>query len=161
MSLLNGFDQETLVRRDDVSVRPRASWTALLLGSLLLLAASAAGAGQPETKAGSQTLSTFSNSAGAPSHAFAPEGEGPIKLGSLGDVAAADWSARPEATDNAGQVAGSGLQTAVPEPESYALMLAGLAAISALARRRKRPEPKVRAQAFCRRGRQLQSRQRR
>ena len=70
------------------------------------------------------------------SHAFitGPSGAGMIDLNSLVDLPAGVILTEATAINNAGQVIAIGI---VPEPESYALLLAGLAVIGFIARRKK------------------------
>jgi probable HAF family extracellular repeat protein len=63
-----------------------------------------------------------------------PNGEGMTDLNSLVDLPAGVFLTEAVAINNMGQV----IAQAVPEPESYALMLAGLALMGAVVRRKQR-----------------------
>jgi len=88
-------------------------------------------AGQPVLNAAKATAFLLSN----------PNGSSNLTLSGLGTLAAGTYTL----TFTAGNIAGlkvddvkiGGTLAAVPEPETYALMLAGLAAVSFVARRRK------------------------
>jgi len=81
-------------------------------------------------------------------HAFMFDGQAMTDLSLLPEVAAAGWSELSYANDinNAGQIVGYGqingeqhafLLTPVPEPETYAMLLAGLGFVGVVAQRRK------------------------
>ena len=74
-------------------------------------------------------------------HAFitGPDGTGMTDLNSLVDLPAGVVLTGASGINNAGQVIASGNDPipAIPEPESYALLLAGLALIAVVARRKK------------------------
>ena len=68
-------------------------------------------------------------------HAFitGPDGTGMTDLNSLVDLPAGVVLTGASGINNAGQV----IATIIPEPESYALLLAGLALVAVVARRKK------------------------
>ncbi|MBN9127787.1 MAG: PEP-CTERM sorting domain-containing protein [Nitrosospira sp.] len=72
-------------------------------------------------------------------HAFitGSNGAGMIDLNLLADLPKGVILVNPIAINNAGQVIAYGYITVVPEPESYALLLAGLALLAALVHRKK------------------------
>ena len=78
----------------------------------------------------------YSHTAGGAQHAFitGPDGAGMMDLNSLVDVPAGVILISATGINNSGQVIAIGT---IPEPEIYALFLAGLALVGFIARRKK------------------------
>jgi probable HAF family extracellular repeat protein len=77
----------------------------------------------------------YSHTAGGSEHAFitGPDGEGMVDLNSLVDLPDGVILTQAAGINNNGQVIAMGV---IPEPETYALMLAGLGLLGFMARRK-------------------------
>jgi probable HAF family extracellular repeat protein len=76
---------------------------------------------------------------GVSRHAFitGPDGEGMTDLNSLVDLPQGTVIVQAMDINNRGQVIAIAIPTTIPEPEAYALMLAGLGLVGFMARRKK------------------------
>ena len=114
------------------------SRTAIALGTLGGGESNALGINDAEQVAG-YSPTYFLPAGGNSNHAFitGPDGEGMMDLNSLVDLPQGVILSQAIDINNRGQVIANAIATTIPEPESYALMLAGLGLVGFIARRKK------------------------